>query len=485
MMNNLIHNLAKNKSSILVLFFIIIMFYSCSPTLKSVRDEHKIAPKSYQNETIDSLNSAKINWKNFFSDTHLIALIDSALVNNQELNIMLQQVNMSQNEIGAKKGEYLPFLNLYAGAEVEKVGEYTRNGAVEKNLKIHENKEFPEPLTNFSVGLSASWELDVWKKLRNGKKAATLEYLSSVEGKNFMTTNLVAEIASAYYELQTLDNQLAIINENLDLQQNALKMVKLQKEAARATQLAVNRFEADVFNNQSNKYKIQQQIVETENKINFLVGRFPQKITRDSENFISKKIDTVFTGIPSQLLANRPDIRQAEFELQASKLNVSIAKANFYPSLGIKAGVGLEAFKPKFLTETPQSLLYSLVGDVVSPLINRSAIKTMYKNANARQLQAVYEYEKSILNGFIEVANGLSNIDNLKKSYALKEAQVKALNESVDLSIKLFKSARAEYTEVLLTQREALDSKLEIVETKRDQLLANVKLYQTLGGGWH
>ena len=171
--------------------------------------------------------------------------------------------------------------------------------------------------------------------------------------------------------------------------------------------------------------------------------------------------------------------------MSASKLNVSVAKANFYPSIGLRAGVGLEAFKPKFLTSTPESLLYNLVGDVVAPLINRNAIKAEYKNATDQQLQAIFEYEKTILNAFIEVTNQLSNVDNLKKSYQLKEDQVQALTESIDLSLRLFRSARAEYTEVLLTQREALDSKIEIIETKRDQLLANVKLYQALGGGWN
>ncbi|AOW17628.1 RND transporter [Polaribacter vadi] len=483
-MNKLIQKITKKSYFILAFSILFISFYSCVPSQQLIRNENKIVPKNFNSKISDSLNSAKINWKNFFSDANLVALIDTALVNNQELNIISQQINRAKNEIGIRKGEYLPFVNIYAGSEFEKVGEFTRNGAVERNLNIRENEEFPEPLPNFSVGLAASWELDVWKKLRNGKKAATLEYLSSIEGKNFMVTNLVAEIASSYYELQALDNQLLIINENLELQQNALKMVKLQKEAARATQLAVRRFEAEVFKNQSNQFRIQQQIVETENKINFLIGHYPKKIPRDSENFISKKIDTIFTGIPSQLLANRPDIRQAEYELQASKLNVAIAKANFYPSIGIKAGVGLEAFQPKFLTHTPESLLYSLVGDVVGPLINRNAIKATYKSANAKQLQAVFEYEKSILNGFMEVSNELSNISNLKKSYDLKEQQVNALKESINLSLQLFRSARVEYTEVLFVQREALDSKLEIVETKRDQLLANVKLYQTLGGGW-
>jgi len=478
-----IKNRLKHLPTILVGVLIMAFAFSCVPT-KNIREANISTPKDYQNQSLDTINTASINWKNYFTDPNLTALIDTALANNQELNMMLQQINMAKNEIKARKGEYLPFVNAYAGAEVEKVGEFTRNGAVEKNLKVHEEDAFPEPLQDYSIGLSASWELDIWKKLRNSKKAAVLEYLSSVEGKNFMITNLVAEIANSYYELMALDNQLDIINQNLELQQNALNMVKIQKEAARATELAVRRFEAEVLKNQSNKFDIQQNIVEVENGINFLVGRYPQHVERSSKNFINKNIGIINAGIPSQLLQNRTDIRKAELELSALKLNTKVAKANFYPSVGISAGVGLQAFKPKFLTNTPESLVYSLVGDVVGPLINRNAIKAEYASANAKQLQAVYEYEKTILNAYVEVSNTLSSIDNLNKSYALRDQQVKALNESIDIAMKLFKSARAEYTEVLLTQREALDSQIEIIETKKEQLLAHVNIYKALGGGW-
>lgn len=473
------------KHLFVVSIMIVLLLQSCVPTQIAIREENKTISETYSNNSNDTLNTAVVKWKDFFSDQNLTNLIDLALANNQELNMMLQQINMAENEIKAKKGDYLPYVGIYAGAEVDKVGEFTRNGAVEQHLDIREQEEFPEPLTNFSAGLSASWELDIWKKLRNGKKSAVLEYLATIQGKNFMVTQLVSEIASAYYELIALDNQLTIVKQNLDLQQSALKMVKLQKEAARATQLAVRRFEAEVFKNKSNKYQIQQKIVETENLINFLVGRYPQTVIRNSNDFITKEVDVMHSGVPSQLLANRPDIRQAELELSASKLNVNIAKANFYPSIGIKAGVGLEAFKPKFLTSTPESLAYSLIGDIIAPLINRNAIKAEYKTASNKQLQIIYEYEKTILNAFIEVENQLSNVENLNKSYLLKTQQVEALTEAIELSIRLFKSARAEYTEVLLTQREALDSKIEIIETKRDQLLANVKLYQALGGGWN
>jgi NodT family efflux transporter outer membrane factor (OMF) lipoprotein len=472
----------NHKLALFVGFFAIIL-YSCVPT-KEIRKESTKVPESFSNENADTLNTVKTPWKTFFADANLVSLIDSALVNNQELNIMMQTVALFENQIQAKKGEYLPFVNIKGGADLEKVGKDTRNGAVEESLEL-DGEKFPEPLSNYSIELAASWELDIWKKLRNEKKAAVLDYLSSVEGKNFMITNLVAEIADTYYELMALDNQLEIISQNLLLQQNALKIVKLQKEAAKTTELAVRRFKAEVLKTSSEKFEIEQKIIVTENKINFLIGKTPKKIVRNSNGFLNIQLDTIYSGLPSQLLENRTDIKKASFELAASKLNTKIAKANFYPSLGISAGVGVNAFKTGLLTKTPESLVYRFAGDFVGPIINRNAIKANYKNATNRQIQAVFDYEKTILNTYIEVANELSNIKNLKEIYALKENQVLTLTESIDLSTRLFLSARADYLEVLLTQREALEAKIKLVETKKDQLMANIHLYKFLGGGWN
>ncbi len=473
----------KFKSIAILLLLLTVGIQSCVPA-RQVRAVNKKLPQEYNNAVKDTFNSASIAWRAFFAEPELNALIDSALVNNQELNILLQKVAIANNEIKARKGEYLPFVNYRAGAEVDKVGEYTRNGAIETNLPVKDNKMFPEPFTNYSAGLVATWELDVWKKLRNSKKAAVMEYLSTVEGKHFMVTNLIAEIANAYYELVALDNQLVIINQNLEIQQKALKIVKLQKEAARTTELAVKRFEAEVLKNQSEKYDIKQQIIEVENQINFLIGKQPATIVRHSTNFLERSIDTVMTGIPPQLLGNRPDIRKAEYELAAAKLDVKVARAKFYPSFGLKAGIGLEAFKPKYLVSGAESLLYNLGGDIVGPLINRNAIKAEYNTANAKQLATVYEYEKAILNGYIEVANELSNIENLKKSYVFKSKEVEALTKSIEISNKLYQSARADYMEVLLTQRDALESKIKLVDIKKEQLLARINVYRALGGGW-
>ncbi|WP_153798096.1 TolC family protein [Foetidibacter luteolus] len=458
-------------------------FAACSVPAVVSKTENSNTPAAYNSQQ-DSTNSAQVKWKEYFTDPYLNALIDTALQHNQELNITWQEIEITRNEIQARKGEYLPFVGLRAGAGVDKKARYTNLGALEKNIEIDKDKEMPEPLPDYLVSAYATWELDIWHKLRNAKKAAVTRYLSTVEGRNFIVTNLVAEIANSYYELLALDNQLDIVQQNIAIQTNALEIVKLQKEATRVTELAVRRFEAEVMKTSSMQYDIQQQITETENRINFLLGRFPQPIARSKQGLDNVAPAAVNAGLPSQLLANRPDVKQAELDLAAARLDIKVAKAQFYPSLGISANFGWQAFNPSYLVKTPESILYSLTGDLVAPLVNRAGIKATYINANAKQVQAAYNYERTILNAYVEVANQLAKIGNLEKSYNLKSKQVAALTESINISNDLFKSARADYMEVLLTQRDALESKFELVETKKQQMNAMVNIYQALGGGW-
>jgi multidrug efflux system outer membrane protein len=477
-------NKFKN-SRLAIIFFLALMSQSCGVPSLNIKKPNATLPEHFSNATTETHNTAEVNWKNFFEDPYLSDLIDVAIVNNKEVNILLQRISIAENEVQARKGEYLPFVVFGASSEIEKVGQYTRNGAVEENLDIKEGKSFPKYLGSHQLGLYASWELDVWKKLRNSTKVAFMEQLASIEGKNFLVTNLVAEIANLYYELSALDNQLDNLQQNILIQENALETSKQLQQYARTTSLAVKRFEAEVRKNQSESYVIKQKITEVENKLNFLLGRTPRPIQRASKAFMETKTKMVETGIPSQLLQNRPDIRKAELELAASGLNISVAKANFYPSFSIRAGLGLEAFNPKYLLNTPESLAVSFAGDMMAPLINKNAIISQYKNANSLQIQAAYDYEQTIINAYSEVSNQLSNIENLEKNYQLKSNQVEALTQSIDVANQLFQSARADYLEVLLTQRESLEAKKELIETKKKQISAMVNLYRALGGGWH
>jgi NodT family efflux transporter outer membrane factor (OMF) lipoprotein len=461
---------------------VLLLISSCSITKQTVREVDKSVPERFTNST-DSTKVATVNWRDYFSDSNLTALIDTALIRNQELNILMQEIQVDKNEIQARKGEYLPFVDVGIGLGFEKEGKFTRHGAVDEQLEIKEGTEFPKVLGDFTIGAKMSWEIDIWKKLRNAKQAAVYRYLASSEGAKFMTTNLVAEIAENYYELMGLDNLLEIINENIQIQQSALNTVEQQKNAGKVTQLAVNRFEAQLLNTQNLQYDIKQRIAEAENKIIFLTGRFSTSVKRSSDGFIDVKVDSILAGIPAQLLTNRPDISQAEMSLEAAKLDVKVAKASFYPSLDIVANIGFQAFNPKFLFN-PSSIFTNLAGDLMAPLINRNAIKAAFLSANAQQLQAVYNYEQAILNGYVDVLNQLAKIENYARSFETKTKEVNVLNQSVNIANTLFYSARADYAEVLLTQREALEARLELIEVQAKLLNGKVNVYRALGGGW-
>ena len=422
--------------------------------------------------------AAQQQWDMFFADADLRELIEQALDNNQELNIRLQEIIINQNNIAAIRGEYMPRLGAGVGAGIEKVGDETPAGV------SHAAHGLPEPLPDFRFGFVASWETDIWSRLRNARKSANLMYEATVQARHFLVTEIVAEIANSYYDLVALDLQIEILDRNIELQKNALEVVKAKKIAARATELGVQRFQAEVLKNQGRRFALEQQRIIVESRINFLVGRFPQPVVRNSASFNAAKPDVVATGLPSDLLENRPDVKAAELRLAASKLDTRSAKARFYPSLRLDADIGFESFNVAHLIRTPQSLAFSAAGSLIAPLLNRAAIKADYRSANARQIQAVFEYERSILQAFTDVYNQMTAISNLKQRYERLSQQVATLNAAVEVSKVLYQSAHIDYYEVLMVVRDSLEAEIELVEAKKDQMQAVVSVYQALGGGW-
>lgn len=432
---------------------------------------------------VSDQNSACLGWREFFNDPTLHQLIADSLAGNQELKILAQDIRIANNEYRARRGLLFPFASIGTSAGIEKSSRFTRDGAVEDQLQAAPGKGFPEPLPNFLIAADVTWEIDIWRRLRNARDAQALRFLGTQAGRNYVVTRVVAEVAENYYELLALDNRLETLDRTIAIQQQSLDTAKALKDAARGTELAVQRFQAEVQKNQSEKLIIQQEITETENRINYLAGRFPQKIDRPSVEFLSLYLPAIGVGFPSQQLLNRSDIRQAEREVAASGLDVRVARAQFFPSLILSAGVGYEAFNTKYLFSSPESLIYNAAGGLVAPLINRSAIKADYLNANARQLQAVYEYQQTVLNAHIEVINQLSLVENYTRSLEVKTQQLQSLESSVDNATKLFQNARGEYIEVLLAQRDMMETRLVLINTKQKQLGAVIKAYQALGGG--
>lgn len=452
----------------------------CAPALKDLkaRETSLSVPDAFDVPGPGGTSAATSTWAAYFDDPALVALIDDAVQHNQELGIQLQETRIANAEALARRGAYLPEVGVGGRLGGERVGEFTSQGASDADHGL------PETLGDFSVGFEASWELDLWKRLRNASKAARLRWLSSIEGRNFAVTGVVAEVATSYYELLALDAQLQLVDANLVLLQDSLEAVKLQKEAARETELAVQRFEAELLRNRARRALIQQQVTATENRIHVLCGRFPRPIERDPAAFTRTVGGPVAIGSPQELLENRPDIRAAELAMEAAKLDVKAARAAFYPSLGIEAGVGWESFSLSRLLETPESLAFDVAADLFAPLLNRAELKGRYLAANAAQTQAVLAYERALVTAWAEVATQRANVDNLGQSYDLRTQQVAKLQEAVETSNGLFRNARADYLEVLTTRRDALESQMELIETREQQLRARVDLYRALGGGW-
>lgn len=475
------HHKFVTHGSILVSFSIVLS--SCQiPNLRQAETGPE-TPSSFTGSSSSSgESSAQLHVDQFFNDPMLIRLMNEALTNNQELKILAEEIEITNNDIDVRRGAYLPFVNMKAGAGFERSSAFTPLGTAERELQYQPGRNYPDPLPDFLLAANVSWEVDIWRKLRNARDAATLRYLATSEGRNYVVTRLVAEVAEKYYDLMALDNKLKTLEQTIELQKESLRIAKAKKEAGRDTELAVQRFQAEVNKNQSETLMVKQEIIEVENRINFLAGRFPQPVERASAGFLDLKIQAVNTGIPSQLLQNRPDIRQAQRQLEAAGLDIEIAKAEFYPSLDIIGGIGFRAFNPKYFFN-PDALIANTAGELTSPLINKLAIQAEYRNANARQLQSVYNYQRIILDAFTEVINRVSMADNYGKSIEIRKQQLTALEASVNTATNLFQNARAEYSEVLFAQRDLLEARMVLIETKRKQLSAMVNTYQALGGG--
>jgi NodT family efflux transporter outer membrane factor (OMF) lipoprotein len=438
-------------------------------------------------------NSSQVPIEDFFTDPKLTSLICQALSGgNLELRILNEDVQIAQNEVLGRSGAYLPFVSLGLGAGMERFSRFTPMGAAEDQLEYLPGKHFPGLPGNFIAAFYASWEVDIWRMLRNLRDAARLRYLATNEGRNYVITRLVAEIAENYYMLMALDKRIENLDNIIALQEQTLEIARARFQQARTTAFPVRRFEAEVRKNQSQRLITQQAIIAVENHINFLVGRYPQPIDRNTGNFIDLNLHALSLGVPAQLLQYRPDVRQAERELAAAGLDVKAARARFFPQLAIAgptgpAGpyspIGWQAFNPKYLFWTPDALLVSVAGDLITPLINKRALKADFKTANARQLQAVYNYYRVILNAFTEVVTRVTKVQNYSRSIEVRKQQVAALVAAVEIAGNLFRGARIEYIDVLLAQRDLWDARLELIDTKQEQLSAIVNVYQALGGG--
>lgn len=473
-----------NKLYIIKLF-IGLMVVSC----KTLETDNSIAenplPESFsQNGELTGIE--QLNWKDYFSDSLLIALIDTALDRNYDLQASLQRIEMAHADVRFARGQLLPSIEGLASHSRLGFGENSADWAGNEGGTFADGTTLNRTaVPDYYVGIQTSWEADVRGRLKNQKRAALASYLASVEGTQFIVTNLIAEVANNYYNLLALDSELEIIRETIQKQEEALEVVKLNKEVGRASALAVQQFQAQLLDTRALERSTLQLIAQSENRINFLMGRYPQPIARFRNNFGEQVIpEQINYGIPSDLLDNRADIREARQMMEASRFDLKAAKAAFYPSVTINAGLGLQAFKPEFLVDGPASITYGLLGQLAAPLINRSAIRAQFEGAKANQLESMYRYQQTVLNGYVEVYNELIYLNNQQEIVRFSSEENEVLQASVETSYELFRYGKASYLEVLIAQQNALEAQLDLVRDRRELQLSVVNLYRALGGGW-
>jgi multidrug efflux system outer membrane protein len=455
----------------------------CASLGTDVAIPDKKAPPAFEGGSAGP-SVAETSWKVWLGDEQLKSLVTEALTNNQDLQIALQRVEATRAATLGATGALLPRVSLALGSSMQKFGLYTSVGAGNATTEITPGRMVPVRDVNLSMGLMASWEVDLWGKLRSQRESALAQYLATIEGTNLVLTSLIAEVAKAYFELLALDQVRDILQRSVSRQQQAVEVIRLQKEAGRANELAVQQFEAQLLETQALERVAAHSESELENHLNLLLGRYPKPINRDKNRLLAVPTAGLSTGVPSALLQNRADIREAELRVRASQFDLKAARAAFYPNLTLTAGIGLEAFRPSYLFRVPESLSYSVAGGLLTPLINRRGLEAQFAGAKANQLEALYVYQRTVLAAYIEVVNGLNEIRDSEEILALKKAQKTAVEETVSTADILFRAGKANYLEVLLAQQSVLRADLDLVEASKRRRIADVVLYKALGGGW-
>lgn len=428
-------------------------------------------------------SSARLSAKEYFADPRLTGLIGEALSNNPDLAIALQRIELARAGVRRSTGALFPRLDASVGSGVRKYGLYTMDGAGNATTEITPGQLVPVLLGDFSLGLQASWEVDLWGKLRSQREAALARTLASVEGSNLVVTSLVADVATAWYELQALDRLEATAQRTAQSQREGLEFVRLQKEAGRVSELSVQQFEVQLAGTRALAATVAQQRIEAENRLNLLLGRPPHPIDRPTSLSFEPPA-RVSVGVPAELLRARPDIRAAELELKAAGADLESARAAFFPNLTLGAGVGLQAFNPAFLVRLPESLIGAVVGGLVAPLVNRSGLEADFDAAKALKLEGLYAYQKATLAAYVEVANALADLETTQTLVTVRREQQATVERAIETAELLFRAGKASALEVLVAQQSALQAEVDLVEAWRRQRVASVTIYRALGGGW-
>jgi HAE1 family hydrophobic/amphiphilic exporter-1 len=462
-------------------------FGSCKIISESVSPEVKL-PDSYYGKQDDSTeNIGDFPWASFYRDSLLTDLIETAVANNLDRLIASYQRDISRAGVLVAQSNFLPFINGGVRASLDKYGEYTMNGIgnddTNRSESLPADKRLPNPYPELFTGITFGWEANLWGKLSAIKQSAVARYMASQEVRHGVTSMIVFNVADNYFELLGLDQRRQVLMENIDLQDLALELVKIQKAGGRVNQLAVDQFESQLLHTKTLLVQVNQQILMAEARLNQLLARYPQGLRRTSiESYDS--LPELFSGNPDALIFNRPDIREKELLIVSANADAMAARAAFYPSLNLSGAAGLSSLRISKLFDLPGAAAYSLGAGLTAPILQRRRVKALYERAKTNQKLYLTEYQRTLLNAYYEVYGVLNNCYNLAEQVSLKQKEAEVQRRAFNSSNDLFSVGYATYLEVITAQRRLLEVELELSDLKRQQLKSTALLYRSLGGGW-
>ena len=460
------------------LFATAVVLASCKVTQIYERPEVNVsvADSLFRGVYIDDTTTlADVPWKEMFPDTHLQNLIAEALQNNYDLKISIERISEADAVFKQSQLAYLPNVNANAALSY--------NIASLSNINLPPNVTINRSTTPFQLAASSSWEPDIWGKIRSAEEAAYARLWQTEAVKRGVQTQIIANLAGLYFQLLGLDENLRITQEAIEIRRKDVETMKALKEAAYVTGAAVVQSEANLYAAQVSLPDLKRSIREIENVIAVLTGKMPGPVERSTlaQQHTNYELNT---GVPLQLLNNRPDVQAAEYAFRAAFENTNIARASFYPNLSISATGGISSFRLQNLFKSSPWFL-TLGGNLSQVIFNRGQLKMQLSVAESQQMQAYYAFQQSLLTAGQEVSDALYAYETALEKQGTRSSQIASLEKAVEFNKELLKySSATNYTDVLFAEQTYLQAQLAGVSDKMQELEAIVELYRALGGGW-
>lgn len=420
-------------------------------------------------QTIDSISLAMVSWDKLFSDTLLQAYINEGLQNNLDMQIALQ--NMAAAEATMKQGKagYFPSLTGNATWTHQETSENSQFGSLFSSIDQYE------------LSAKLSWEADIWGKIRSNKRASVAQYLQTEAAKQAIQTQLVANIASLYYQLLATDAQINVVIKTLENRNKSVEVIQALKESGSVNEVAVQQTEAQRYATEIILKDLEYNRKVLENSFSQLLGKAPSNVERST--FENQQIDAdVKVGLPAYLLSKRPDVVAAELNFRNTFELTNVARSYFYPSLTVNATGGLQALELKDWFSS-KSIFANILTGLTQPIFSQRQNKTRLEVAKANQQKAYLQYEKALLVAGKEVSDALASYENETDKLAIREKQLDALTKAADYSDELLQYGLVNYLEVLTAKDNTLNTEINYIDNKYKQLNAIITLYKALGGG--